>query len=79
MSQREQLSDLLSIDLEVINKLFNEGLLDPRGLRVFLIKAEFKAMKEANPDLTDYKITKELGYKHDLSKSTVYKWVTNYG
>jgi hypothetical protein len=69
----------IHIDLETVEKLFKEGIIDPRGLRVFLVRNDFKVMKEQNPELTNYAITKELVYKYNLGESTIYKWVTNYG
>jgi len=79
MSDKKRISELLNIDLETVEKLFKEGIIDPRGLRVFLVRNDFKVMKEQNPELTNYAITKELVYKYNLGESTIYKWVTNYG
>jgi hypothetical protein len=79
MSDKKRISELLNIDLETVEKLFNAGLLDPRGLRMFLVRDDFRIMKEQNPNLTNYAITKELVYRYNLGESTIYKWVTNYG
>ena len=78
MSNKERISELLKIDLEVIEKLFNEGLIDPRGISKYLLCSDFKELKKQKPEAKNLDLYTELSIKYNLSESAVYKWVNNY-
>ena len=78
MSNKKRISELLNIDLESVEKLFNEGLIDTRGLNKYLLCSDFKELKELKPEAKNLDLYTELSIKYNLSESAVYKWVNNY-
>ena len=75
---REELAKLTGVDREVIDKLFNEFLIDGQAASRYIVRNEFKEIKKAQPKRSNADIYFELSEKHRVSESTVYKWVTNY-
>jgi hypothetical protein len=75
---KKQLAEILGIDLEVINKLNENYLIDPRALSRFIIVEEYKEIKKTNPNRSNTDIYIELSIKHKVSESAIYKWVKSY-
>jgi len=75
---KKQLAEILGIDLEVINKLNENYLIDPRALSRFIIVEEYKDIKKTNPNRSNTDIYIELSIKHKVSESAIYKWVKSY-
>lgn len=71
---RKKLSELIDIELETINKLFDMGFIDPTTVNAFLIYQESIEMKQKHPELSNYRIHDELAAKHNVSPASVYKW-----
>jgi hypothetical protein len=75
---KKQLAEILGIDLQVINKLNENYLIDPRALSRFIIVEEYKGIKKTNPNRSNTDIYIELSIKHKVSESAIYKWVKSY-
>jgi hypothetical protein len=75
---KKQLAEILGIDLQVINKLNENYLIDPRALSRFIIVEEYKEIKKTNPNRSNTDIYIELSIKHKVSESAIYKWVKSY-
>jgi hypothetical protein len=75
---KKQLAEILGIDLQVINKLNENYLIDPRALSRFIIVEEYKDIKKTNPNRSNTDIYIELSIKHKVSESAIYKWVKSY-
>lgn len=75
---RKELSELLKVDIETVNKFFDNYLVDPRNVTRYFIMKEFKQIKSKNPDRSNNDIYLELSEKHNVCESSVYKWVRQY-
>jgi hypothetical protein len=78
MTNKEKLATLLNVDFKTVETLFKEGLLDPRGLNKYLLCADYRKLKEDNPDAKNQDLYTDLSIKYGVSESAVYKWVNNY-
>lgn len=70
---RKKLSELIGIEIETINKLFDLGFIDPTTVNAFIVYNEYLEMKKETNE-SDHFIHSELAAKHNVSNSSVYKW-----
>lgn len=78
MKTTEKIAELTGVDRDTIKSLISCGLIEPRNVTRFLACEEFKEKKRKNPDVSNTEIYFQISENHNVSESTVYKWVNNY-